>query len=51
MVENIKDNCAAWIKAHRACDALWFKENANYNGVMVEAVNLKPPWQGGAVAQ
>jgi len=45
-----KDNCAAWIKALQACDAVRFNANANYNSLMVEAVNLKPPWQGGAAS-
>jgi len=41
MVEDIKDDCAAWITAVRARNATWFNANAYYNSVMSEAINLK----------
>ena len=41
MVEDIKDACAAWITAVQARDATWLNAHANYNSVMLEAINLK----------
>jgi len=41
IVEYIKEDCATWITAVRARDAVWFNADENYNSVMSEAINLK----------